>query len=163
VSVFLHPDWVFSVFCFSASVWFPQGSVLGPLLFILYTTPLSTIISKSNFHHYQYADNSQVFISFYSTKFLENVHFFENTNAEVSSRMFANLLMLNPSKTECLLIDLPKKLSKIENHSLSMTLTIRFICSQSGVPYDSNLSLSDHISSTIKPYHFHVRDLVDAS
>jgi len=32
----------------------PLGPVLGPLLFILYTTPLSTIISSSSANHHLY-------------------------------------------------------------------------------------------------------------
>ena len=42
------------------------GSVLGPLLFTLYTTPLSRMLSGHAILFHLYADDSQLYVSFAS-------------------------------------------------------------------------------------------------
>ena len=48
---------------FTLSYGVPQSFELGSLLFTLYTTPLSSIISSSHIHHYLYVDDTQMYIA----------------------------------------------------------------------------------------------------
>ena len=97
-----------------------QGSVLGPVLFNLYTTPLSSLISASSIPQPLYADDTQLFVSFVSKNFSSAINNLQSTIVLISSSMFFNYLTLNPSKTAFILIGLPQQTSKIVSPSPSL-------------------------------------------
>jgi len=161
----------------------PQGSVFGLLLFILYTTPLSSLISDSSIGHHMYTYVNQLFISFFTSESPPTFHTCKPLLI-LSLRMSSNLLSFNQSKTEFLLIGLPAQLPKMSYPSLFMpsnamallhqlhqnailapSVTLR--CKRRTrnyvyhlwTIYDSTLFMSDHIFSVSKFCFLSIRDL----
>ena len=77
-----------------------QGSVLGPILFNMYTSPHSTLISSRSVNHHLNADDTHMFISFAPKTFTTAITQLQDTISDMSSWMTTNLLSLNTSKTE---------------------------------------------------------------
>ena len=79
----------------------PQGSVLGPLLFSLYTTPLGQVIRKyTGVKYHFYADNTQLFIHLSPDDSLKSFNHLKSCLNDIQVWMSENKLKLNPDKTE---------------------------------------------------------------
>jgi hypothetical protein len=140
----------------------PQGSVLGPLLFTLYTTPLSYLLQDSNMSFHLYADDTQLYVSFSPLDHADALSRLSSTLDAVHGWLSSNRLVVNPSKTEFLLVGLNHQRSKLISSSVTFkenTLKPASTVRNLGVTFDSNLSLTKHISSVCSSSYYVIRQL----
>ena len=80
----------------------PKGSLLGPILYLLYTSPLSDIVKKFNLSYHFYADDSHLYLTFQPTipgvrdLAVSNI---ERCVLEIDHWMLVNRVKLNKDKT----------------------------------------------------------------
>ena len=132
----------------------PQGSCLGSLLFIIYTSKLFEIIRSHFPSAHAYADDTQLYMSFRpsdSSSELEAVTALENCILDVHAWMRGDMLWLNDEKTEFLLVGSRQQLAKVSINSIKVgEADVAPVSSARnlGAWFDSHLDMSTHISKT---------------
>ena len=95
------------------------------------------------------------FLSRYPSDLDSNITLLRNALQHISSWMTVNLLTLNTSKTEFLLIGLKQQLAKFQKCPIETTHSARNL----DIIFDEHLTFSDQISSLSKSFYSHIRAL----
>uniref|UniRef100_A0A670I451 Reverse transcriptase domain-containing protein n=1 Tax=Podarcis muralis TaxID=64176 RepID=A0A670I451_PODMU len=133
----------------------PQGSVLSPMLFNIYMKPLGEIIRRFGLGVHQYADDTQLYLSFKS----EPVKVLCECLEAVGGWMAANRLRLNPDKTEVLFLGDRRRASVEDSLVLNgVTVPLKDQVRSLGVILDSQLSMEAQVKSVSRAavYQLHL-------
>jgi len=141
----------------------PQGSILGPLLFILYTSNIINIASRHRILVHLYADDTQLYIKL-STQDINDAKTKSVACVQaIQSWCSAMRLKLNASKTELIWFDRNKpqdddRAVKVINFDTDAPLyPPNYVVRDLGVLLDRGLTTTNHITSIVEACFFHLR------
>jgi hypothetical protein len=139
----------------------PQGSLLGPLLFILYVKELEKIAKNHGLSIHVYADDSQLYISIDMDNKHPTKERIEACLKDIQKWMVLNYLKINSDKTKMLLIR-PKRNSDELTFTLihdNEKVECETVAKSLGVTLDPKLDMVKFIQEKCRASYFHIRNL----
>ena len=132
--------------CAAVTSGIPQGSVLGPILFVIYINDLPEVVNK-NSYVYLFADDTKVFRKINSE---DDRRILQNDIDRMVEWSDTWLLKFHPDK--CKVMRLGKKANKeqVEQYKMgTQELNFSDMEKDLGVLIDSNLSFESHINTAV--------------
>jgi len=137
----------------------PQGSVLGPLLFTAYVTPIGHVIESFDIGYHQFADDSQLYVAVDTVDSADLTCVTDFSDA-VRRWFLENDLLLNGDKSESVVIGTAAQLKTATAAFTSVTvagssLPISREVKSLGVTMDSQLRFESHARVVAMAFAYH--------
>ena len=140
----------------------PQGSVLGPVMFTLYTTPLQRIFKRHGIKYHKYADDIQLYASYIpatSGDQVKTARRLTNCIGEARQWMALRMPKLNDEKTKMMIFTSKHHLRMYGGCSLTIgddTVSPSDRIRNLGVHMDQHLTMTDHVTAVCAACNYHL-------
>jgi hypothetical protein len=138
----------------------PQGSIVGPRVFIMYSQHVASIIRRHGLKFHCYADDVQIYVIF-DPKIPGDAAcaLFKLTRCieELRNWLNDNMLKLNDSKTEFFIASSPHNMTRLSDMRIHIgvaEITPSSTIKNLGVHFDPAMTMCDHITSMCKSINF---------
>ena len=138
----------------------PQGSVLGPILFSLYTQPIAELVEKNECFYHKFADDTQIGNAGVPSDFGQVREKIEDCIDEVGNWMSCNRLKLNEDKTEALKMGTKAKCKSVQCDRIKVgnsDIPFKPHVKNLGVYLDSNLDMTRQVSHICSSTYLEIR------
>ena len=140
----------------------PQGSVLGPVLYTMYTSPLGNLIKHHSMPYQMYADDTQLYKSAKASQILSVVK--DTTECFVSIKVWMTQieLKLNDAKTDIIPCSTSTKINTLDVDYViigNSAITFSNNASNLGVLIDNDLSMESQLNQVCKLSYLELRRL----
>ena len=143
----------------------PQGSVLGPALFVIYTAQIAEITREHLLLAHFYADDSQLYVAFSPQEPGDEESIARKVSAclkDIRRWMLANMLKQNDEKTEFIIACPPRIRHYVQGDHLIVgdtSIAPSASARNLGVIFDAEMNLQAHIRKVCQVSYMHLRNI----
>lgn len=140
----------------------PQGAILSPILFVLYTADLPQNLKHCMCH--LYADDTQVYFPFKATDTTQAMEKINSDLKSISNWAEANSLVLNPLKSKFLIVGTKQQRAKVLEHRPKLMINNLEIprtdkARNLGLIMDEDLRFESHINEKVRSAFYKLKVL----